>query len=104
MGKAEAVRSIDTAKKTITWAEFIGAEKYALAIYRLQNEAGLTFKESRALLTPWDGRKELAEEWGCSVENVYNLSRKGYEKLDRHTGGDFLKNEELAPTLMRHAF
>jgi len=84
------------------WAEIVGAEKYALAIYRLQNEAGLTFKEARALLTPLQAMRNLTEEWNCSHEDIIALGEKGQAKLDKHTGGDHWKNEELAPTLMQY--
>jgi len=86
------------------WAEIVGAEKYALAIYRLQNEVGLTFREARALLTPIEGIKNLIVEWGCPFKDIYDLMEKGQAKLDKHTGGDHWKNEELAPTLMQHIF
>ena len=102
MSKAEAILVTEVKTKPKTWAEFIGAEKYALAIYRLQNEVGLTFKEARAMLTPSEFDIELTEEWGCSIENIYNLSRKGWAKLNKHTGGDGLKNLEFAPTYMWH--
>lgn len=103
MTKAEAMPKAQSERKGKTWAEFIGVEKYAYQIYRLQNEAGLTFKEARAILTPHQGSKALAEEWGCTIENVYNLARKGREKVNELTGGDAAKNEDLMPSYMWYA-
>jgi len=87
-----------------TWMEHIGEGTYALAVYRLQNEAGLTFKEARATLLPIQLIKVLAEEWGCSAENVYNLHRKGLEKVWAVTGDDNEKIERLLPQRMCHIF
>ncbi|MCL1905225.1 MAG: hypothetical protein FWG19_03790 [Methanomassiliicoccaceae archaeon] len=90
-------------KKNITWAEFIGIERYAYQIYRLQNEAGLSFKEARVVLTPPPMIKALAKEWGCSYENVCNLGRRGRQKVNRKTEGDRDKIEDLIPTKMSFA-
>ena len=97
MRRVETVRVTAAKDKPRTWPEYVGLEKYALAIYRLQNEAGLTFKEARAVLTPDEADEELREEWGCSIENVYNLARKGWAKLDKYADGDGLKKLKLAP-------
>jgi len=82
------------------WAEIVGVKDYALAIYRLQNEAGLTFREARAVLTPLQAVRNLMEEWNCSLDDIEDLVEKGREKLNKHTGRDTRKNEELAPTCM----
>jgi len=87
-----------------TWMEYIGEEAYALAIYRLQNEAGLSFKEARATLLPVLMAKTLAEEWGCSRENIYNMRRKGIEKIREATGGDNKEIMRLMPLKMSHIF
>jgi len=91
------------AKRRQTWPEFIGLEKYAYQIYRLQEEAGLSFKEARAVLTPTQLTRSLAEEWECSYENVCNMSRRGIGKVRQVTSGDPDKMEELMPTYMSFA-
>ncbi|MCL1984690.1 MAG: hypothetical protein FWG58_04770 [Methanomassiliicoccaceae archaeon] len=92
----------DLKKKTVTWPEYISAEKYEHQIYRLQNEAGLSFKEARAVLTPPQMIKALAEEWGCSCENIYNLIRYGMKKVDKIANGEEDKIEDLVPTRMSY--
>ena len=95
-----------TSEKTSrpTWAEHVGEEAYALAIYRLQNEADLSFKEARATLLPVQLIKPLAEEWGCSVENVYNLRRKGMDKVRELTGGNDKEFARFLPSELSHIF
>ena len=97
MRRVETVRVTAAKDKPRTWPEYVGLEKYALAIYRLQNEAGLTFKEARAMLTPDEYDKDLMAEWGCSYENICNLSRKGHAKVNKYAGGDIRKIHDLAP-------
>ena len=101
--KTEKHARIDT-KKTMTWPELVGVERYGYQIYRLQNEAGLTFKEARAVLTPRQKIRELAEEWGCSYENICNLIRCGIKKVENVTGGDEDKEMDLMPPTMQHIF
>jgi len=91
----------ETGKK-ITWPEFIGIEKYAYQMYRLQNEAGLSFKEARAVLTPQTLTKELAKEWGCSYENICNLARRGLHKVSAVTNGEKDRILDLVPTRMSY--
>ena len=93
--------AVETAE-SITWPEFIGIEKYAYQIYRLQNEAGLSFKEARAVLTPQTLTRALAEEWGCSYENICNLARRGIHKVSVVTNGDDDKILDLIPTKMSY--
>jgi len=86
--------------KTTAWVEYVGVEKYEHQIYRLQKEAGLSFKEAHAVLTPPQLIRTLAEEWGCSKENIYNLIRNGMAKVERTTDGDENGIEDLVPTRM----
>ncbi len=60
--------------------------QYYKAMYRLQDMAGLTFKEAQAVLAS-PRTVQLAEKWGTTPENVYNLMRKGYNKI-RRSGHD----------------
>ena len=85
-----------------TWPEYIGLEKYAVATYRLQEEADLTFREARACLTPLQCVEGLAKEWGCSKENVYNLQRSGRRKVREYTKGDEEKIKQLLPPKICH--
>ncbi|MCL1984254.1 MAG: hypothetical protein FWG58_02495 [Methanomassiliicoccaceae archaeon] len=104
MAETDTMQGLQTeTKKNMTWAEFIGIERYAYQIYRLQNEAGLSFKEARAVLTPPPLIKSLAKEWGCSYENVCNLGRRGRQKVNRTADGDRDKIEDLIPTKMSFA-
>jgi len=95
-------RTAAEAAKSMTWPEFIGIEKYAYQIYRLQNEAGLSFKEARAVLTPQTLTRALAEEWGCSYENICNLARRGISKVSVAADGDREKILDLIPTRMSY--
>ena len=61
--------------------------QYYKAMYRLQDMAGLTFKEAQAVLAS-PRTVQLAEKWGTTSENVYNLMRKGLQKVER-SGHDF---------------
>jgi len=94
--------SSETKKKEITWKEFVGNAKYEHQVYRLQDEAGLTFKEARAVLTPSQMFEDLTEEWGCSQENIYNLIRYGMKKVEKIAGDDEDKIKDLVPTRMSY--
>jgi hypothetical protein len=85
-----------------TWPEYIGLKKYAIAIYRLQEEADLTFKEARACLTPIQCVEGLAKEWGCSKENIYNLQRSGRRKVVEYTKGNGEETQRLMPRDICH--
>jgi hypothetical protein len=101
----EARTECNTHVKTdenMTWPEFIGIEKYAYQMYRLQSEAGLSFKEARAVLTPQTLTRALAEEWGCSYENICNLARRGLYKVSIVANGDEDKILDLVPTRMSY--
>lgn len=78
--------------------------EYAQAMFRLQDEVGLGFREARALLMPSQSLKALAAEWKCSAENVYNLARKGREKVEKYVAGDEDLYAELVPARMCHIF
>jgi len=85
-----------------SWPEYIGLEKYALAVYRLLEEAGLTFREARACLTPLQCVEGLAKEWECSKENIYNLQRSGRRKVAEYTNGDEKNVQRLLPPKICH--
>ncbi|MCL2143061.1 MAG: hypothetical protein FWH44_02225 [Methanomassiliicoccaceae archaeon] len=72
------------------WAEKAGREEYLAAIFLLQDRAGLSFKEARAWLMPFQYVGKLAADWGCSEENVHNLRRRGSEKIRNAAGGELL--------------
>ncbi|MDR0198316.1 MAG: hypothetical protein LBI08_01055 [Methanomassiliicoccaceae archaeon] len=91
-------------KEKPTWEKYIGIEKYALVIYRLQHEAGLTFKEARATLRPFQVIPDLAEEWGCSEENIHNMRRIGREKVKKAAGDDVEMTRRLLPLELCHVF
>ena len=56
-------------------------KQYYKAMYWLQDMAGLTFKEAQAVLAS-PRTVQLAEKWGTTPENVYNLMRKGLRKVE----------------------
>ena len=68
------------------WAEKAGKEEYLRAVYLLQDEAGLSFKEARAWLIPFQYIRKLAAEWKCSEENIHNLRRRGSDKIGKANG------------------
>ena len=72
-------------------------DAYYKALFRLQDEVGLGFREARAVLMPQQLLHGLAEEWGCTKENVYNLVRRGYSKIEKYTGGDEDLEAKLVP-------
>ena len=47
----------------------------------MKDMAGLTFKEAKAVMAS-PNAKDLVEDWGTTQENVYNLSRRGFEKIN----------------------
>jgi hypothetical protein len=65
---------------------------------------GLSFREARATLLPVPLIKVLAEECGCSAENVYNLRRKGMNKVMEFAGGDDEDVMRLLPLNLSHIF
>jgi len=69
------------------WAEKAGKGDYLNAVYLLQDKAGLSFKEARAWLIPFQYVRKLAAEWNCSEENIHNLRRRGSDKI-RKTNDD----------------
>ena len=97
MSKVGVIHTSKDDTRPKTWAEFIGIERYEHAVYRLQDEIGLTFKEARVILTPHQEIAELAEKWGCSLENIYNLARSARKKVKEFTGGDPSLYEEYVP-------
>jgi len=103
-GTREQIMDAAAEKKPSARAEYIGEEAYALAVYRSQNEAGLSFGETGAALLPIRLMKVLAEERGCSTENVCNLRRRGLDKIWAVTGDDNKEFARLMPQNMRHIF
>jgi len=91
-------------KKRPTWEEYVGIEEYAMAIYRLQKDAGLSFREARATLRPFQVIPNLAEEWGCTVENIHNMRRIGHDKVRKFADGDGETIERLLPQELTHIF
>jgi DNA-binding CsgD family transcriptional regulator len=56
--------------------------RFAVCMLRLQEKAGLTYKESRAYLSPYyESSSVLAEDFGISVEAIYNLVRRAKNKV-----------------------
>jgi hypothetical protein len=59
-------------------------EKYAVCMLRLQQQANLTFKEARAYLCGHHEVYEtLVKEYGITMKAVYNLARRGTEKVKK---------------------
>ncbi|MDR1404654.1 MAG: hypothetical protein LBJ20_03705 [Candidatus Methanoplasma sp.] len=82
------------------WPNEIGIDRFSLHMFKLQDQAGLTFREAMAVLTHPGYTDELADKWGSTANNVRNLRRKGFEKV--HASG--ISPDELAPTYFFHAF
>jgi len=88
-----------TDKKDFTnWTDELYCDDYAHRIFRLQKDAKLTFKEARAVLSPQQATKEFADEWGTTEENVYNMRRRGWNKINKFTS-DKDERADLAPTI-----
>ncbi|MCL2712669.1 MAG: hypothetical protein FWD37_05310 [Methanomassiliicoccaceae archaeon] len=106
MYASKAHENVAVPKKSTrpTWEEYVGIEKYALTMYMLQKEAGLSFKEARATLRPVQVMENLAKEWGCSEENIYNLRRRGIEKVRKVTGDNDDEFERLLPEKLCHVY
>ena len=100
--ETHCARSEEKQRTRKTWPEHRGLEAYAVAIYRLQDEADLTFREARACLTPMQCVEALAKEWGCSKENIYNLQRSGRRKVVEYAKGDSKETQRLMPQKMCH--
>ncbi|MDR0334693.1 MAG: hypothetical protein LBH69_02265 [Methanomassiliicoccaceae archaeon] len=85
--KEQIAANVSDAEQSILswWAEKAGKEEYLTAVYLLQDKAGLSFKEARAWLIPFQYIRKLAAEWKCSEENIHNLRRRGGDKI-RKTG------------------
>lgn len=80
----------------------IGYDDFAVHAFCLQEQAGLTFKEACVALTPTEMFRDWADRWGCTMENVYNLSRKGQKKLRDRFGNDENRINELIPVRFYH--
>ena len=59
------------------------AYKHAMCMSLLQEKAGLSYEEARAVLyVNWETIFGLAAEFGISNEDVFNLRRRGIDKID----------------------
>ncbi|MFA6728673.1 MAG: hypothetical protein WCS17_10735 [Prevotella sp.] len=50
------------------------------------------------MLSPQQATKEFADEWGTTEENVYNMRRKGWNKINKFTSNEDGR-AELAPII-----
>ena len=59
-------------------------EERAMRLVLLQEAAGLTLKEAKAIMLEYeeDSEYDLAEELGVTVQAVYNLERRARKKID----------------------
>ncbi|MCL1983848.1 MAG: hypothetical protein FWG58_00430 [Methanomassiliicoccaceae archaeon] len=80
----------------------VDEKEYEEAILRLQNEVGLEFREARAVLLPSQFIEDIMDEWNISYEEFCELSLRGIAKVEKYTGNDPEKNEELMPTRMSY--
>jgi hypothetical protein len=63
--------------------------QYAMNMYLLQSEAGLSFKEARAVMIPYHETNDMmAIDLGTDVRAVYNLQRRAKKKIEK-TGMSF---------------
>lgn len=55
---------------------------YAMCMLLLQDKAGLSYKEARAVMhDSWETTEALVKEFNISYEGVYNLVRRGNKKV-----------------------
>ena len=55
---------------------------YAMNMLQLQETANLTFREAKAFLVEYKETEcDLADDWGVSLQAVYNLQRRAREKI-----------------------
>jgi len=70
-------------EKKIQWAGASEVDRYIICVFLLQDKAGLTYREARAVLNDnCDTVPGLSQEFGISHEGVYNLVRRGMEKVN----------------------
>jgi len=56
---------------------------YTMCMYRLQDQANLSYKEARAVLYDrWETVENIAKDFGISDQAVYNLIRRGLKKVE----------------------
>lgn len=90
---------------TLQWYQGASEEEFALAMYRLQDRCGLTFREAVAVLNPKPYLESLAEQWDVTKEAVHNLSRRGWDKIWTTVGEENWEAvDELVPTHFTHIF
>lgn len=85
------------------WASSWGNDYYE-HMFKLQDKAGLTFKEAMTVLSPPVYKKALAKEWGVTDEAVMNLHRRGWAKIRSFSKGDEALENELVPVRFWHIF
>lgn len=73
-------------------------------MFKLQEKAGLTFKEAFVVLSTPAYKKQLAKDWGVTDEAVMNLHRRGWNKINAFTNGDEGLAYTLAPARFWHPF
>jgi lambda repressor-like predicted transcriptional regulator len=57
---------------------------YAVCMLILQDKAGLSYKEARAVMSQgWETDKNIIEDYGISHQAIYNLYRRGLAKIDK---------------------
>lgn len=87
------------------WHQGVSEDEYARYVFRLQNQCDLTFREAVAVLNPTSYATELAGQWGVTKEAVYNLSRRGWDKIWNAVGEEnWDAVDELAPVHLWHVF
>lgn len=90
---------------SLQWFQGASEEEYALTVYRLQEKCGLTFREAVAVLNPNHFFGSLAEQWDITKEAVYNLNRRGWDKIWNTVGEEnWDAVDEFVPTHFVHSF
>lgn len=89
----------------LQWYQGASKEEFALSVYKLQEQCGLTFREAVAVLNPNAYFGDLAEHWNVTKEAVHNLNRRGWDKIWNTIGEEnWEAADELVPTHFVHIF
>lgn len=90
---------------TLQWYQGADEKEFALYVYKLQEQCGLTFREAVAVLNPKHYLSDLAEHWDVTKEAVHNLHRRGWKKIWNAVGEEnWDAADDLVPTHFVHVF
>jgi hypothetical protein len=102
--KEEVINDPNTYVRTMSEEVYRGGCDFYEHMFKLQEKAGLTFKEAFVVLSTPAYKKQLAKDWGVTPEAVMNLDRRGWDKISAFANGAEDLMYTIAPARFWHPF